>query len=178
MKIIDSKELHPVVIDKFQFLSVPLNVKADFSLGRHYLYHNENEFVSTDGHRLHIVKDENLPVFDQGFYKIIKKNKSSFMFIKEEVNPKEDNLLTFPDYKLVMPKEKAEVKEASTFIPALTYIIRNVPENETINPDYIKDLYPQEYQSWKLSIHDRKVMFEDEDKLAIVMGWLLENDRI
>jgi hypothetical protein len=155
----------------FNFLVQITNPKEIHPIYKDHIIHKDGNWAATDGHRLHLVEDSNLPVFDEGIYKIISKTKSASILEKTD-----QGFSSFPDFALIFPKGKpTDLFASKGYIEILTFVIRNLPENITIDPEYVKDLYKID-DYWNAELFENKngpVKFQHSDKTALIMPIML-----
>lgn len=127
------------------------------------------EAVATDGHRMHVAQTS----LDDGNYIVELSNAKKI--ILQQVNLE----TPFPDYKMVLPKEKREVYAkhdvcANHTSLAIAAIIRELSKQWAVNIDYLIDALDnfKQYQ-WRIYIADsgatEKVYLENNKCKALIM---------
>lgn len=152
--------------------------KEDLRPFKHNAYVKNGEFVVTDGIRIHKYTLPGNSAWKEGFYKIIKNNKSHIILQLD----KELSDAGYPDYKDLFKQEDITVKFDSCTINTgapnpfdemvsctFTKIIKSFDEN-TINYEFVKDILSGE-ETFEISIkdHTSSVHFIFEDRHAVIM---------
>jgi len=96
----------------------------------------DGEFIATDGHRLHIYKFT--VQIEDGNYELINANSDEIIL---EISPN----IEYPEWKHIIPsKEPTKIIEIRCYSKnlsvAYTDLVRAVPNENTVNLDYFKDI--------------------------------------
>ncbi|MCK5132078.1 MAG: hypothetical protein KAR40_08010 [Candidatus Sabulitectum sp.] len=134
--------------------------------------------MATDGHRVHWAAIDRLAGIEQGFYQVVKANKTTIIINKV------DYQVTWPDaegaiinyYKDSPPLATVGIEPPPTTGEFkvmdhgrnLTKIYRAMPESVSLNPDYVLDA-SRETTTCRVIRDDAPVFFDGEDCHAAVM---------
>lgn len=165
-KMIDTKEWKqiPNIVNAFNFLAKA--TKKDGAFG--YVRHFNGFWESTNGHRLHMVLDDELPELEEGFYKVAKNTQTQTIFVKQ----RELADIRWPNTKKVFPahKDYKELTISPDISSAYTRVVRALDDKSTIDLNYFKDAVCCD-GFYECFIYDNEspIIFLNGDKIAAVM---------
>ena len=152
-KLVDTNDFKNMssIKDAFLFLSCPL-VSIDkgvtdrnghpYNWMKYYAMHANGKWYGCDGYRAHIIKDDDLLMFDDGLYCVSVKTKSRVVLRKVDGAERD-----YPNIESSFPKETRFAFNAvihgegdDDFSSFYTRVVRQLPEGVTLRASYVKDV--------------------------------------
>ena len=174
MDIITDKK-DPMTSNLYWLTAALTKKKADLRGHINHVYVKDGTITATDGNRLHHLKYTNGRDYDNGFYKVIKRTKSSIILSYNEESaklnyPNIEALIEKPEGHEIIAQRKEDFKTGKIHsFYVYTEIIRALFEN-TIDYEYLNDALADDNE-YTVTIKDdtSPIHFEREDRIALLM---------